>query len=160
MKQFHIMALSTILFLAVALFALNGQTPAAQSEVSSVRLPDKFAKLLQQEMRQIDEGMKQLISLISQGKATEAADIADKIHNSFILKQSLTQEELKELVSYLPKDFVQLDRTFHGNAHKLSAALRENNFQEGGALYAKMFNGCISCHSRFATDQFPGLTNN
>ncbi|HED10139.1 MAG TPA: hypothetical protein ENJ10_05595 [Caldithrix abyssi] len=152
MNRYMMMSLAAILILGIGAHA---QTPSRQT----IELPPRYGQLLKEEMNKIDAGMKMLLSLMVRGETERAAALADTIHNSFILKQSLNKDELKELVSYLPGDFVQLDRTFHGNAKKLAEALRRSDIKESGQIYGAMFNGCISCHSRFAADKFPGLIN-
>lgn len=122
-----------------------------------IKLPPKFKNLLKEEMIQIQDAMQRLVPLLATGN-TEAADLAVQIHNSFILKKSLSKEELKELISLLPKGFVKLDRAFHTNAKDLAAAVRKNDFITGGKIYGEMVSGCISCHSHYASQMFPGLT--
>ena len=132
----------------------NGKEITKSEEV---KLPPKFKDLLNEEMLQIQDAMKSLVPLLATGN-TEAADLAAQIHNSFILKKSLSKEELQELISLLPKGFVKLDRAFHTKAKDLAAAVRNNDFITGGKIYGEMVSGCISCHSNYASKLFPGLT--
>ncbi len=122
-----------------------------------VKLPPKFKDLLKEEMVKIQDAMQRLVPLLATGN-TEAADLAKQIHNSFILKKSLSKEELQELISLLPKGFVKLDRAFHTKAKDLAAAVRKNDFITGGKIYGEMVSGCINCHSHYASQMFPGLT--
>ena len=127
------------------------------TDSEEVKLPPKFKNLLKEEMLQIQDAMQRLVPFLATGN-TEAADLAEQIHNSFILKKSLSKKELKELISLLPKGFVKLDRAFHTKAKDLAAAVRKNDFITGGEIYGEMVSGCINCHSNYATKLFPGLT--
>ena len=122
-----------------------------------VELPPKFKNLLSEEMLQIQDAMQSLVPLLATGN-TEAADLAEQIHNSFILKKSLSKEELQELISSLPKGFVKLDRAFHTKAKDLAATVRNNDFITDGIIYGEMVSGCINCHSHYALKMFPGFT--
>jgi hypothetical protein len=127
------------------------------TDSEEVKLPPKFKNLLNEEMLQIQDAMQRMIPFLATGN-TEAADLAEKIHNSFILKKSLSKEELQELISLLPKGFVKLDRAFHTKAKDLATAVRKNDFIIGGKIYGEMVSGCINCHSHYASQNFPGLT--
>ncbi len=127
------------------------------TDSQEVKLPPKFKNLLKEEMLQIQDAMQRLVPLLTTGN-TEAADLAVQIHNSFILKKSLSKEELQELISLLPKDFVKLDRAFHTKAKDLAATVRNNDFITDGIIYGEMVSGCINCHSHYASQMFPGLT--
>ena len=108
-------------------------------------------------MVEITAGMGELLSHISQGNATEAAEIADKIHNSFILKQELSHTDLQQLVSLLPADFIQMDRTFHANAAKVAEAAGRQDFKTAIEIYSAMALACVDCHGQYATDRFPEM---
>ncbi|MGH1366434.1 MAG: hypothetical protein ACRBF0_22930 [Calditrichia bacterium] len=123
----------------------------------TLQLPENLAAVLRMEMIEISNNMGPLLDHLSRGNSAEAASIADKIQNSFILKQQLSSDELKELVSLLPTDFVTLDRAFHGDAGKLAGAVRKNDFTSAAALYSKMAVACVACHGKYATNRFPGL---
>jgi len=124
----------------------------------TLQLPENLAAVLRMEMIEISNNMGPLLDHLARGNSAEAARIADKIQNSFILKQQLSSDELKELVSLLPTDFVTLDRSFHGTAGKLASAVRKNDFTSAAALYSKMAVACVACHGEYATNRFPGLS--
>ncbi len=122
-----------------------------------LQLPPEFQTLLRREMRQIETGMQALLAHLAQGKADKAEAMARRIHNSFILKQELSKQELKQLVKLLPDDFVKRDRAFHNRAKKLARAAGGKNLQAGTKIFGEMVAGCVGCHSRYATNRFPGL---
>lgn len=124
---------------------------------TQIDLPPNFRSVLQQEMQEIESGVQLLLNHLARGEAQNAADIAMQIHKSFILKQSLSPEELQQLVSLLPAGFVRMDRAFHSNARKLAEAARQNDFTTGIKIYGEMVQACVSCHTQYAIEKFPGL---
>jgi len=129
-----------------------------ENRPNELELPPNLLHLLQQEMQQIESGMHLLLNHLSKGEANKAANIAMKIHNSFILKQSLSPQELQQLISLLPTGFVHMDRAFHSQAKKLAQAAERHDFAAGMKIYGKMAQACVSCHEQFAQERFPGLT--
>ncbi len=128
-----------------------------EPRVKRLQLPENFKTLLVAEMRQIEYAMRDLIPLMARGELVEASKLADKIHNSFILKSSLSPNELKELIGLLPKDFITMDRAFHKNAKMLSEALKLCQTDRSTKIYGDMLNGCITCHTEYASGKFTGL---
>jgi hypothetical protein len=124
---------------------------------TELNLPPELQILLKKEMVEIQSAMQQLIPLMSQGNSEITAQLAEQIKSSFILKKSLSPEELKQLVQLLPPHFVQLDRTFHGNAGKLAESAKQSDFIESGKIYGTMISACIECHTQFAPERFPNL---
>ena len=123
-----------------------------------LNLPAEFQELLNQEMLEIQSAMQQLIPLMAEGNSEKTAQLAEQIQKSFILKKSLSPEKLKQLVQLLPAHFVQLDRTFHGNAGRLAESARQSDFSESGKIYGTMISECIECHIQFAPKRFPNLS--
>ncbi len=136
-------------------------SPAGQSpEISApqkLKLPEHLLTVLRKEMQLIEAGMGELLAHLARGNAEEAQKTAEKIQHSFILKQSLSKAELKQLVSLLPKEFIQMDRTFHGNAGKVAEAVRQGDFNGAAVLYSDMAQSCVRCHTQFAAERFPAL---
>ncbi len=124
---------------------------------TKLNLPPELLTLLQKEMVEIQSAMQQLIPLMAQGNSEKTAQLAEQIKRSFILKKSLSSEELQQLIQLLPAHFVQLDRAFHGNAGKLAESAIQSDFIASGKIYGTMVNGCISCHTQFAPERFPNL---
>lgn len=128
-----------------------------ENRPDELALPANLLHLLQQEMQQIESGMQLLLDYLARGEAQNAADIAMQIHDSFILKQSLSQQELQQLVSILPTGFVHMDRAFHSNAKKLAEAAQQNDFTTSIKIYGDRAQACVSCHAQYAPEKFPGL---
>ena len=85
------------------------------------------------------------------------AERAQNIHDSFILEQSLSEQDLKDLEAAVPPAFLELDQTFHATAAGLAAAARAEDPARAAALFGRMVEDCAACHGRFAADRFPGL---
>ena len=163
----------TFIILLLTLYTIMGcelketsDSTSPETEISDlpteINLPPELKMLLNQEMLEIQSAMQQLIPLMATGNSEKTAELAQQIKQSFILKKSLSPEELKQLVKLLPAHFVQLDRAFHSNAGKLAESARQSDFVESGKIYGTMVSGCINCHTQFAPTRFPNLnqTNN
>lgn len=136
----------------------SGSRIQEQNQPTQLHLPPNLLSVLQQEMQQVESGMQLLLDYLTRGEAQNAADIAMQIHDSFILKQSLSQEELQQLVSLLPTGFVHMDRAFHGYAKKLAEAAQQNDFAASIKIYGDMAQACVSCHAQYAAEKFPGFS--
>lgn len=132
-------------------------TGATEITAGQLKLPPHFLDILRQEMIQLSGGMGALLTYMVRGEADQAAQIAMNIHDSFILKQELSEEEMKELVSLLPEKFIRLDRGFHELSAEISAALKNGDFEKSGRIYGQMVGACLNCHTQFAAERFPGL---
>lgn len=124
---------------------------------AELKLTPKFKELLKKEMQGIQLAMQEILPFIAKGESEKAAKLAEQIHNSFILKNALTPEELKQLVQFLPAHFVKIDRVFHSDAAKLAEAAKHSDFAKSAEIYGGMLNSCVNCHSSLAAEQFPGL---
>lgn len=131
--------------------AIDGPRP------EKLELPEHLANVLRKEMVEITSGMGTLLAHISQGNGVGAAAIATKIQNSFILKQELSPQDLKQLVSLLPEAFVTMDRTFHANAGKVATMADKKDFAGAMKLYGQMAQACVDCHGQYAADRFPEM---
>ncbi len=136
------------------------QTGKRLRATGKIDIPAKYKLLLIQEMVHIDSAMQSLVSLIAKGETTKASKIALNIHNSFILKSKLSRNELKELKSFLPVGFIQMDKAFHKKAKKLSETLKVNKPNKSTKIYGEMLNACMNCHSKYAAERFPKLIKN
>lgn len=113
--------------------------------------------LLNQEMALIQKGMMALIPAISAGEWDEVATIGKNIKASFIMKQKLTGAQREELHQVLPPAFIEMDQDFHKSAGMLAHAAEMKNADVVGFYFYKMNAACVSCHSKFAVERFPGL---
>ena len=121
------------------------------------KLPPKVRDLLLQEMNAVSGATHEILDALIRGEGQIVAERAQAIHDSFILKQEMTEEDRRALVKAVPDDFVQRDRAFHQLAGDLAAAARKRDSQHQQALFADMVEACRTCHARYATNQFPSF---
>lgn len=120
-------------------------------------LSQELRNLLSQEMRAIQNGMVSIIPAYSSGNWGEIAITAGKIERSYILKQSLTGSQIKELHSLLPPAFIEKDQRFHYLAGMLEYVAKEKKSELINFYFSEMIESCVGCHSIFATKKFPAL---
>ncbi len=125
------------------------------SEVEA--LSDDLRNLLSQEMQALQKGMMAIIPAYVSGNWKEIEIIAGKIKNSYILKQSLTESQAKELHSILPHEFIEKDQRFHYLAGMLEHVAEKKKPELINFYFSKMSESCVSCHQTFATHKFPAL---
>jgi len=134
----------------------NHEVKKVGSDVES--LSSELRELLTTEMLAIQNGMMSVIPAYAAGDWAEIERIAHKIKSSYILKQSLTDEQVKELHSTLPESFVKLDQQFHYLAGMLKHSAKNKKSELVGFYFSKLNESCVSCHSQYATHKFPALT--
>ena len=116
--------------------------------------------LLKKEMLAIEKGMKTLLSAIVKGNWQKMAEIGNQIQASYIMKQSLTPQQIKHLHQHLPEQFTKLDHSFHHYAGMLAHAAETKNAEVVGFYFYKMTDTCVQCHSNFAAEKFPAFSVN
>ena len=90
-------------------------------------LSQELRDLLTQEMKLLQNGMMSIIPAYVSGNWDEIETIAGKMKNSYILKQKLTENQIKELHSSLPHDFIKKDQRFHYLAGMLEHVAKNKN---------------------------------
>lgn len=121
------------------------------------QLTEKLRGLLVKEMVEIEAAMQETYSAIIQGRHDEVARNGQAIHDSFILEQSLTQQDRRDLKDAVPAEFLQLDARLHQLSASLAEAGRQQNTPQQVDLFNQMTQSCVACHSRYVTDRFEGL---
>lgn len=114
--------------------------------------------LLKKEMLAIEKAMQVLLSSIAKGDWKKTAMVAKQIQASYIMKQSLTAEQMQHLHHSLPEQFIQMDQAFHQYAGMLAHAAEVRNADVTSFYFYKMNDSCIQCHSRYAQEQFPAFS--
>lgn len=127
------------------------------SDSSTADLSPELRNLLSQEMLQLQKGMQDILPLYVSGRWAEIASIASKMEGSYILKKSLSKEQIHELHSNLPDGFIELDQQFHYLSGMLSHAAKMEKPELVGFYFSKMSEACVSCHTQHATHRFPAL---
>ena len=144
-----------LLIASAAAMLMQAGAPAA--EPVGPKLTARLKKLITNEMLQVADATGRLSVAISTGDHETVHALGVGVRDSFILKQSLTAQDKKDLVGAVPAEFITLDRHFHALAGKLAHAGEVKDSALQGFYYSKMMETCVACHARFAVDKFPGL---
>ncbi|QOR38552.1 cytochrome c [Billgrantia diversa] len=120
-------------------------------------LTPRLQGLLKEEMLQIEQAMQEIYSAMLKGRHAEVAEKGQSIHDSFILDQSLTDEDRHALRSAVPQQFLSMDAYLHELAAMLAEAGRAEDSTRQLETYARMTESCVACHSAYVTDRFEGL---
>jgi len=131
---------------------------ADEKKHAEFNIPAEIKPLLTQEMLAVEKGMKELLSSIAKGEWDKTEAIGKQIQASYIMKKSLTKEQMKLLHSSLPDQFIRQDRDFHKYAGMLAYAAKARNADITNFYFYKMNESCTQCHSRYAKERFPALT--
>lgn len=145
--------------LVVAVALTPAALSAADGSASPVgpQLPERVRGLLLQEMNAILGASQEILDALVRGEDQRVAEQAQAIHDSFILKQQMTEADRRALMAAVPPEFVELDRAFHELSGKLARAGREGDDARQRALFGRLLDACAGCHRRYAQDRFPGL---
>jgi DNA-binding GntR family transcriptional regulator len=130
--------------------------PAPAKDVTS-ELPGEVRALLQKEMVEVQAAMKSIHGAIVRGRHEVVKEKARAIHESFILKQSMTSDMRKKLKAAVPKEFLKLDQKFHKLAARLSESGKAEDTGKQLDIFGNMTRTCVTCHSRYVNDRFEGL---
>jgi len=130
---------------------------ADESQKPELNFPADIKPLLKKEMIAVEKGMQALLSSIAKGDWEKTAIIGKQIQASYIMKQSLTAEQKKQLHHSLPEQFVKLDHSFHQYAGMLAHAAEVKNADVINFYFYKMNDSCVQCHSRYAQERFPAF---
>ncbi|KPV39205.1 hypothetical protein AN478_13100 [Thiohalorhabdus denitrificans] len=144
----------------LALLMVLGAAPVtggAEPQAVTGDLTPKLDRLLREEMQAIQESMATAFAALVTGDHDTVAEEARGIHDSFILKRSLTEEDRRDLRAAVPEGFVRLDKRFHAAAAELAEAAEEGDANRQLEVYNRMTRDCVACHSRYVTGRFPGL---
>ena len=120
-------------------------------------LSHDLRNLLSKEMQALQSGMMSIIPAYVSGNWEEIETTAEKMKSSYILKQSLTEGQMKELHSVLPDEFIKKDQRFHYLAGMLEHAAKNEKPELVNFYFSEMNESCVGCHAVFATHKFPAL---
>ncbi len=129
---------------------LKHKEPKSTSGVEA--LSQDLRNLLSQEMQALENGMMSIIPAFNSGKWADIETTGGKIKNSYILKQNLTEKQVKELHLVLPHAFIDY------LAGMLEHAAKNRKPELINFYFSEMKESCFSCHAVFATHKFPALT--
>ena len=115
--------------------------------------------LLSQEMQALEKGMMSIIPVYNSGNWGDIETTGKKIKDSYILKQNITEKQVKELHSVLPHAFIEKDQRFHYLSGMLEHAAKNKKEELINFYFSEMNESCLGCHSVFATHRFPALSS-
>lgn len=124
----------------------------------TLNLPAEIKPLLKKEMLAIEKGMQDLVSAMAKGDWAKTAEIGKQIQASYLMKQSLTVEQMQHLHHSLPEQFIRLDHSFHHYAGMLAHAAEVKNMDVMSFYFYKMNDSCMQCHAHYAQEQFPAFS--
>jgi len=137
--------------------ALGASAVSLAAEPVRPDLTPKLQGLLKQEMIQVEQAMQAVYSAIVQGRHAVVAEKGQSIHDSFILAQSLTEADRRDLKAAVPPAFLQMDAYLHELSASLAEAGRAEDTPRQVELFARMTESCVACHSAYVSDRFEGL---
>jgi plasmid stability protein len=140
-----------------AYVGLGGLALAQNVEPVWPKLTPKLQDLLQKEMLSVHEASREILTATIEGNDERVAELAQQIHDSFILRQSMTPEDKADLMAVAPDGFVKLDREFHEISAELAQAARDKDRARQHETYGHMIGACSACHAQYATDRFPNF---
>jgi len=138
----------------------NALAGDAAHKKNGIHLPEDLRKALRKEMLAVQDGMIKLVPAIAGGDWATVSRTADNIKKTYIMKQKLTQAQLKELHSALPAGFKRLDHRFHETAGRLALAAERKDAELAVFYFYKLNESCVTCHSTYATQRFPAFNKN
>ncbi len=149
-----------VLSVVAGCVSFSGQSASAQQiQPVSPDLTPKLQELLRKEMLSIEDASKQILSHLIAGEDAKVAEVAQQIHDSFILQQSMTPEDKQDLMAAVPEEFVTRDRAFHALSADLAQAARDQDRSAQHQKFGQMIEACTACHALYATDRFADLAN-
>lgn len=142
----------------VACVALDGFVLAQEADPVTPKLTPKLQDLLRKEMLSIDHASQQILAALVRGEDARVTELAQQIHDSFILRQSMTPEDKADLMAAVPDGFVRQDKTFHEISAALAQAAREGDRPGQQEHFSQMIQACSACHAQYARDRFPNYS--
>lgn len=142
---------------ALALALAAGGAAAQPPEPVGPKLPDKLRELLLREMNAIEDAGLEVQRALVRGDDARVAELAQKIHDSFILRQEMTDEDRQALRAAVPLPFIERDQEFHALTGELAEAAREADAERQRDLFGEVVSACAACHELYAKNRFPGF---
>jgi hypothetical protein len=159
----HFFARITLLTILLPTMSFGGdkleheEHETREKAVGVEALSQDLRNLLSKEMQALERGMISIIPAYISGNWSEIETTAEKMKSSYILKQCLTESQVKELHSVLPHEFIEKDQRFHYLAGMLEHAAKNEKPELVNFYFSEMNESCVDCHAAFATHKFPAL---
>jgi cytochrome c556 len=81
----------------ILVFLMGMLTSVCSIAEEPLNIPADIKPILQKEMLAVEKGMQELVSSIAKGDWDKTAAIGKQIQASYIMKQTLTPEQMKQL---------------------------------------------------------------
>lgn len=147
-----------VLGTVLAIFIASATSHAGEKETQpSIDLTPALFALLRAEMAELSDGIQSIALFIATADWKAIEETSEKMHGSYIMKKSLTQQQARELKRKLPHEFKQLDAAFHARAKQLGQAAASADPELVAFQYSRLVEACAGCHSAFAKNRFPGF---
>ena len=144
--------------IAAALQMVSAAGMAGESAATDdLHLSAATTALLQAEMREIAGASQALVYAIASGDWHAIERISDQIRASYVMEKELSAAQREELEAGLPGHFKALDAEFHARGEKLGSAAAVRDPELVTYQLSRMLETCVSCHSRYARQRFPGF---
>lgn len=141
----------------LVLLCISTLSPVQAREDIGSQLPPEVRVLLIQEMIAILGATQTIIDAMVRGEDQVVAEEAQRIHDSFILAQELTEEQHDALVEAASEEFLNKDAAFHEMSASLARAALASNKAEQQKIFSQMLGACVACHTEHAAQRFPKL---
>lgn len=137
----------------------GGHVRGAEAGTAPVALdlPQNLRDALVEEMRAVQRDTLAIAAAIPLADWSAVEEAALRIRASYILERTLSAEDRAALGKALPEGFVLLDQRFHEDAAHLAEAARASRADTAVFYASRLFDGCTSCHARYAGARFPGF---
>lgn len=146
-----------VTFTALTMAILSANQTFAAEPVTS-KLTPRLHELLIDEMRSVKQAMEQIMNGLVVGDHSLVANMAQQIHNSFILKQQLTEKDKEDLMAAVPPDFVRLDQEFHETSKRLAEVADQKQYDLQRYYFGQLVQACQECHSSYVSDRFTAFS--
>ena len=146
---------NTVLLVLLSTSALS--LPISAQEDIGSDLPADIRGLLIQEMVAILGATQTIVDAMIRGEDQIVAAEAQRIHDSFILAQELTEEQYETLVNTASEEFLKKDEAFHAMGASLAEAARAGDKRRQQETLSQMLQACVACHTEHATQRFPSF---
>lgn len=124
-----------------------------------IDLSPNLMSLLRAEMAELSGGIQGIPLAIAAADWHAIEEISEKMHQSYIMKSSLTKLQAVELKEKLPDSFKLLDAAFHAKAKQLGEAAATKDSDLVVFRFSRVIEACAGCHAKFSTNRFPGFMN-
>ena len=144
--------------LMIHLSAGGGRTEEVRgNNGSEIGLSKHLHRLLKAEMNAVQQGMTNLGIAIPAGRFSDIARTAEMMNKGYIMRKKLSAKQMAAFLNSLPDDYHAMDREYHEAAGKMVQAAVEKDIAGVNSSFFKLYESCITCHSKYAKKRFSGF---